>query len=75
MTLLVAALAFALSGLARGEAEPGFQQVGELIHAKGVAFLGSLPARIQAIAVYAAGLHAAAPSPDAALERTGLDAP
>jgi molybdate transport system substrate-binding protein len=52
--------------LARGEADLGFQQVSELMHAKGVDFLGPLPADIQSTTVYAAGLHAAAPAPDAA---------
>jgi molybdate transport system substrate-binding protein len=77
--------------VARGEVELGFQQVSELIHVKGVDFLGPLPADIQAITVYSAALHAAAPAPDAAralirfittgpeaaaaLKRAGLDAP
>ncbi len=33
--------------VARGEAEIGFQQVSELIHVPGVAFVGALPAEIQ----------------------------
>ncbi len=77
--------------VARGEVELGFQQVSELVHVKGIDFLGPLPADIQAITVYTAALHAAAPSPDAAralirflttgpeaaaaLKRAGLDAP
>jgi molybdate transport system substrate-binding protein len=52
--------------LARGDADLGFQQVSELLNAKGIAYLGPLPPEIQNFTVYAAGLHAAAPQPDAA---------
>ena len=52
--------------VARGEADLGFQQVGELLHMKGIDYLGPLPADIQQITVYSAGLHAAATAPDAA---------
>jgi len=52
--------------VARGEADLGFQQVSELMHVKGIDYLGPLPADIQSITVYSAGLHAAAPAPDAA---------
>jgi len=52
--------------LARGDADLGFQQVTELVHAKGVDYLGPLPAELQGYTVWAAGLHAAAPQPDAA---------
>jgi len=52
--------------LARGEANLGFQQVSELLHVKGIDYLGPLPADIQNITVFSAGLHAAAPEPDAA---------
>jgi molybdate transport system substrate-binding protein len=52
--------------LARGDADLGFQQVSELLNAKGIAYLGPLPPDIQNFTVYAAGLHAAAPQPDAA---------
>jgi molybdate transport system substrate-binding protein len=52
--------------VARGEADLGFQQVSELMHVKGIDFLGPLPAEIQKITVYSAGLHSAAPAPDAA---------
>ena len=54
--------------LARGEADLGFQQVSEFLHAKGIDYLGPLPADIQHITVFSAGLHAAAPAPDAAKE-------
>lgn len=52
--------------VARGDADLGFQQVSELLHRKGIHYLGPLPAEIQHITVFSAGLHTAAPSPDAA---------
>lgn len=52
--------------LARGDADLGFQQVSELIHAKGIDYLGPLPAEIQNVTVFSAGLHAAAKELDAA---------
>jgi len=52
--------------VARGEADLGFQQVSELLHVKGINYLGPLPADIQHITVFSAGLHTAAPAPDAA---------
>ena len=52
--------------MARGDADLGFHQVSELVHAKGIDYLGPLPADIQNITVYSAGLHTAAPAPDAA---------
>jgi molybdate transport system substrate-binding protein len=52
--------------IARGEADLGFQQISELMHVKGIDYLGPLPAEIQSITVYSAGLHSAAPAQDAA---------
>jgi molybdate transport system substrate-binding protein len=52
--------------LARGEADLGFQQVSELLHVKGIQYLGPLPAEIQHVTVFSAGLHSAAPAADAA---------
>jgi molybdate transport system substrate-binding protein len=52
--------------LARGEADLGFQQVPELIHAGGFQYLGPLPAELQNYTVWAAGVHSSAPQPDAA---------
>ncbi len=43
--------------LARGEADLGFQQVTELIHAKGVDYLGPLPAEVQRYTVWSAAVH------------------
>jgi molybdate transport system substrate-binding protein len=52
--------------LARGEADLGFQQVSELVHEKGIDYLGPLPAEVQHTTIYAAALHASSASKDAA---------
>jgi molybdate transport system substrate-binding protein len=52
--------------VARGEADLGFQQVSELLHLKGIDYLGPLPPDIQHVTVFSAGLHTAATAPDAA---------
>lgn len=52
--------------VARGEAEIAFQQVSELLPVPGINFVGPLPADIQQITVFSAGLHVAAKQPDAA---------
>lgn len=52
--------------VARGGAEIGFQQVSELIHVKGIDYLGPLPADIQETTVFAAAVHKDARSPNAA---------
>jgi molybdate transport system substrate-binding protein len=52
--------------LARGEADLGFQQVSELLHAKGIEYLGPLPDDIQHITVFSAGVHTSAAAPAAA---------
>ncbi len=54
------------AALARGEGEIGFTQVSELRSSPGIDFLGPLPAEIQHITVWSAGLHAAAPAPEGA---------
>jgi molybdate transport system substrate-binding protein len=52
--------------VAHGEGEIGFTQISELMSLKGADYLGPLPADVQFITVFSAGLHAAAPAPDAA---------
>ena len=52
--------------LANGEAEIGFQQVSEIAHAEGVDYVGPLPAELQLISVFTAGVHAGASHPDEA---------
>lgn len=52
--------------VARGQAEIGFQQVSELVHVKGIDYLGALPPDINEITVFAAAVHGQARSPDAA---------
>lgn len=54
--------------IANGEAEIGFQQISELIHEPGVDYLGPLPADVQNITVYSAGIHSGATQPEAAKE-------
>jgi molybdate transport system substrate-binding protein len=49
-----------------GEAEIGFQQVSELVHETGIDYLGPLPAEVQNITVFSAGIHTAAREPEAA---------
>lgn len=52
--------------VARGGAEIGFQQVSELLHVKGIDYLGPLPPDAQEVTVFAAALHKSAAAPDAA---------
>jgi len=44
--------------VARGEAEIGFQQISELLPEPGVAFVGPLPADVQRVTVFSAGVAA-----------------
>ena len=75
--------------VARGEVEIGFQQKSEILPVAGVDYVGPLPAEVQNITVFAAGLHAKAPQAEAAvamvrfltasaarpiIESTGMDA-
>ncbi len=57
--------------VARGDAEIGFQQVSELLPVKGITYLGPLPADIQEVTVFSAGIHtnASAAEPGRALLR------
>ncbi len=52
--------------VARGDADIGFQQVSELIHANGVDFLGPLPGDIQQMTIFSIGISSNAKSPAAA---------
>lgn len=52
--------------VARGEADLGFQQVSELLHVKGITYLGPLPVDIQHVTVFSAGLHTGATASEAA---------
>jgi len=58
--------------VARGEAEIGLQQVSELIPVAGIAYVGPLPAEIQEITVFAAGIPVGAKHPDAARALVGF---
>jgi molybdate transport system substrate-binding protein len=52
--------------VASGEAEIGFQQVSELVHIKGIDYVGPLPRDIECITVFCSGVHAGAQNPDGA---------
>jgi molybdate transport system substrate-binding protein len=52
--------------IARGDAEIGFQQVSELVHAAGIDYLGPLPPDVQQITVFSSGIFVAAREPAAA---------
>jgi molybdate transport system substrate-binding protein len=54
--------------VATGEAEIGFQQVSELVHIKGIDYVGPLPADVQKVTVFTAGIQAGAQHADAAKE-------
>ena len=51
--------------VARGDADIGFQQVSELLPVKGIDYLGPLPADIQEVTVFSAGVHKGAVAVDA----------
>ena len=52
--------------IARGEAEIGFQQISELLPVQGIDYVGPLPADMQEVMVFAAGIAANAQQADAA---------
>lgn len=52
--------------VARGEAEVGFQQVSELLPIPGIDYVGPLPAEVQRVTVFSAGIAAGARAPDGA---------
>jgi molybdate transport system substrate-binding protein len=52
--------------IARGEAEIGFQQISELLEVPGIDYVGPLPAEVQRVTVFSAGVAVGARQPDAA---------
>ena len=52
--------------IARGEAEIGFQQVSELVHARGIDYLGPLSVDVQQITVFSSAICIGAKEPVAA---------
>lgn len=44
--------------IAAGDCEIGFQQVSELVHIPGIAFVGPLPAEVQHVTVFSCGVQA-----------------
>jgi len=52
--------------VARGEAEIGFQQVSELLPIDGIDYVGPLPAEVQRVTIFSAGVGAASTNPAAA---------
>jgi molybdate transport system substrate-binding protein len=52
--------------VARGAAEIGFQQISELLPVAGVDFVGPLPAEVQRVTLFSAGIAVGAKHPDAA---------
>jgi molybdate transport system substrate-binding protein len=52
--------------VARGDAEIGFQQISELLPIKGIDYVGPLPAEVQRITLFSAGVATAAKNPDGA---------
>jgi molybdate transport system substrate-binding protein len=54
--------------VASGEAEIGFQQISELVHIKGIDYVGPLSADVQKITVFSAGIQAGAQHADASKE-------
>jgi molybdate transport system substrate-binding protein len=54
------------AAVARGEVEIALQQISELLPVPGLDFVGPLPAEIQKITVFSAGIAAGAKEPDAA---------
>ena len=52
--------------IARGEAEIGFQQISELLEVSGIDYVGPLPAEVQRVTVFTAGVAVGARNPEAA---------
>jgi molybdate transport system substrate-binding protein len=54
--------------VARGEAEIGFQQISEILGISGAELVGPLPAEMQQVTVFSAGMLTSAQQPEAAAE-------
>ena len=54
------------AAIARGDAEIGFQQIGELLPVAGIDHVGPLPPEVQKVTVFSAGVAVGAKEPDAA---------
>ena len=52
--------------VARGDAEIGFQQVSELLPIAGIDYVGPLPAEVQQVTIFSAGIAVGAKEPEAA---------
>ena len=52
--------------IARGEAEIGFQQISELLPVAGIQYVGPLPAEVQKLTVFSAGIAVSSKEPEAA---------
>jgi molybdate transport system substrate-binding protein len=52
--------------VAHGQGDIGFTQVSELLAVKGIVYLGPVPADVQQVTVFSAGIGRNAPQPDAA---------
>ena len=51
--------------VAKGEVELGFQQLSELLHVEGIVILGPLPADIQTLTIFSAGVAGTTKQPEA----------
>ena len=52
--------------IAGGEAEVGFQQISELVHFRGIDYVGPLPGELQRMTTFSSGLHSDSKERDAA---------